>query len=92
MAANDRSLYRQIARVQQGPKVRAKLREVAERVKGNAEAVAAEEGVTNVTFEIEDGERPRGRSFSRVSMNPGDAEYGTEFVSARRILGRAARR
>lgn len=68
---------------------RAGLRARAERVKSSADSIAAGEGV-ELNSRIEDGVRPKGRPYSRVSSPNVSQEFGDSNYERRRILGRAA--
>lgn len=48
----------------------------------------AEGGTANIT--VEHGVRPDGRSFTRVTSDNADEEYGTSKTRRRRVLRRAA--
>jgi hypothetical protein len=84
--ATDR--YQRYGDVARSAKVRAKLVEVRDRIHARAEAIQAEEGV-DVGLAVSEGTRPKGRPYARLSADI-DQEFGTENVSRRRILGRAA--
>lgn len=85
-------MYVQLRRVMQGPEVRHKLAEVADRIAGRAERIAAADkadDAEDVRFTRESGVRPKGRPYERVSAEL-DQEYGTSRVARRRILGQAS--
>jgi hypothetical protein len=81
-----RSNYEFVQQILQSPGVRRKLAEVADRKARQAVAVAASERVA-VPVLREDGTRPKGRPYSRISI-PADYEHGTSRVQRLRILGR----
>lgn len=81
-----RSNYQFVQQILQSPGVRRKLAEVADRKAREAAAVAASERVT-VTIRREDGIRPKGRPYSRISI-PAVAEFGDSKTRRLRILGR----
>jgi len=81
--------YLKYGHVARSPKVRAKLVEVRDRVHARAKAIEAEEGV-DAGLATSEGTRPKGRPYARVSASL-EHEFGTENVSRKRILGRAAR-
>lgn len=78
--------YEWYQRVQQLPVVRRKLREVADRKAGQASLLARAEGVV-VPVQVDHGTRPKGRSYSRVSI-PATHEFGDSKTKRLRILGR----
>jgi hypothetical protein len=79
-------LFRQVVDM---PVVRQRCLEVAQSIAGTAQAIAdAEQVDTEIT--VEDGTRPRGRSYARVTSSNVDAEHGTAATPRRRVLGRAA--
>lgn len=79
-------VFRQVTQL---PAVRARCAEVARAIAGTADAIAKAEGVdTEIT--VEEGVRPQGRPFARVTSSNADAEHGTAATPRRRVLGRAA--
>lgn len=77
-------------KVVQSPQVRAALAGRAARIAVRARQMnAAENGDADI--HVEAGTRPKGRSYSRVVSSDAEAEFGTEKVPRRRLLGRAAR-
>lgn len=72
------------------PNVRAELARTARALAATARALAQQDDAdTDIT--IEDGTRPKGRTFSRVvSSNYDDSEWGTAQRKRTRALGRAA--
>jgi len=84
-----RDAYERYGNVARSPKVRAKLVEVRDRIHARAQAIQAEEGV-DVGLTTSEGTRPKGRPYARVAASL-EHEFGTEDVSRKRILGRAAR-
>lgn len=67
---------------------RAKCAQVADRIASTLRAMASAERL-DVTISRQDGTRPRGRPFSRVTMS-GDDEWGASGTPRRRIMARAA--
>lgn len=67
---------------------RRKCAQVADRIASAARGIASAEGV-EVAVGREDGTRPKGRPFSRVTVGSA-AEFGDQFKPRRRILARAA--
>lgn len=88
MAAPFRLSYQQGQKIIQSRPVRRKIAEVADRVAAGTRSIAASEGVKGAVTR-QDGTRPKGRPFARISMPTGD-EFGTAVTPRRRILGRAA--
>lgn len=81
--------YRQLQKLQQSRKVRAKLDQVADRLAARVEQLGAAEGANvTVTVERSRGTRPKGRSYARVAV-PAHQEHGTESQPRLRLLGRA---
>lgn len=81
--------YRALQKVAQSRKVRGKLREVADRMAARADVVADGQGV-EADIVREDGTRPKGRSYSRVSAEP-RAGSRTSTTDLRSVLDAAAR-
>lgn len=84
-------MYEQLRRVMQSRKVRAKLAEVADGIAARAEQLAAQDeadDAEDVIIGREEGTRPKGRPYSRVTASL-DQEWGTSKVARRRILGRS---
>lgn len=78
------------AEVTQLPQVRAELMRQARIIAATAQAISNAEQVDN-TITVEEGIRPKGRAFARVtSSNADDSEFGTEEFKRVRALGRAA--
>lgn len=72
------------------PKVRAELATTARRLAATAQ-VFAQQDKADTDISVEDGTRPKGRTFSRVvSSNFDDSEWGTARRKRTRALGRAA--
>lgn len=70
---------------------RAGLGARAESIRGRAASLAAAEDTRTQTPRVESGTRPKGRPYSRVTIDDGAAqEWGTSRTQRRRILGRAA--
>lgn len=86
-----RNRYKELQKLLQSQTVRAKVAQVADRVARDAKAIAEAEGADEVVIGREDGTRPLGRPYSRVTA-PLDQEFGTSRVQRRRILGRATKR
>lgn len=85
-------MYLQLRRVMQGPAVRAKCAEVANRIAARAERIDATDSADDaedVKIGREDGTRPKGRPYSRVTASL-EQEFGTSKVARRRNLGQAA--
>lgn len=80
--------YELIQRAAQHADVRARTKELAEKVARRAERIAAEEGV-EMTVTVQSGTRPGGRPFSNVVSDNVEQEWGGHRVKRRRILGRA---
>lgn len=78
-----------VFRAMQSKPVRDALRAKAEQVRQAAERLAREEEVEG-DLAVEDGTRPKGRPYSRVSFSNADQEHGTYTTPKARILGRAA--
>lgn len=78
-----------IVQAMQAPSTRAALREKAEKIASKARGIASSEGV-DMSVDVSEGTRPKGRPYARVSSPNVDQEVGTQFVPKRRILGRAA--
>ena len=78
-----------IVSVMQSEAVRRALAARADSVRVAAERIAADEEV-DAEFTREDGTRPKGRPFSRVSTDAVGQEWGDSTTGRRRILGRAA--
>lgn len=78
-----------IVQAMQSPSVRAALREKAEVIAAKARGIAASDGFA-MEVEVEEGTRPKGRPYARVTSPDVDQEHGTQFVPKRRVLGRAA--
>jgi len=72
------------------PNVRAELARTARTLAATARSLAQQDDAdTDIT--VEDGTRPKGRTFSRVvSSNYDDSEWGTATRKRTRALGRAA--
>lgn len=83
-------LYKQLGQVMRSRKVRAKGAQVADDIAARARQIAASEGV-DAQITREDGTRPKGRPYSRVSARR-DQEYGTAATARRAILARARQR
>jgi hypothetical protein len=81
-----RSNYEFVQQILQSPGVRRKLAEVANRKAGQAAAVARSERV-DVVVQREDGTRPKGRPYARISI-PAENEFGDSKTRRLRILGR----
>jgi hypothetical protein len=84
-------LYLQLRRVMKSERVRSKLAEVADRMEARAQHLALEDtadDAEDVQIGREDGTRPAGRPYSRVTASL-DQEFGTSKVARRRILGRS---
>jgi hypothetical protein len=77
-------------RIQLMASVRARLAVVARQVaaRTNANLGAAD---SDAHAEVEEGVRPRGRSYARVQHDDKAGEYGTDHHDRHRALGRAAR-
>lgn len=69
--------------------VREALKKRADRVQSRAEQLAASEDV-DLTSQVSEGTRPKGRPYARVSSENVAQEWGTSNTERRRILGRAA--
>jgi hypothetical protein len=82
--------YVYVQDVLQSRKVRAKVREVADRMAGQAAAIAAAEGA-KVSILRSDGTRPKGRPYSRISV-PAVNEFGDSKTRRLRLLGRVVGR
>jgi hypothetical protein len=78
--------YLFVQRILQQRGVRRKLAEVADRKAAQARAIAVSEGA-NVVIQREDGTRPAGRPYSRISI-PAVDEFGDSKTKRLRILGR----
>ena len=83
------------AEINQDEALQAELHKVAEAIlpKAVALATAAGEPVFAASLRVEDGVRPKGRSFSRVIADDPSAtavEFGANDTERRRILGEAA--
>jgi hypothetical protein len=72
----------------QAPSVRKRLRFVADRIAARTRANLASADV-DATVTVEEGTRPKGRSYARVMHNDKYGEYGTEDIPKHRALGRA---
>ncbi|WP_394621299.1 hypothetical protein JNUCC0626_20040 [Lentzea sp. JNUCC 0626] len=80
-------LFRQVVDL---PAVRATLARTAREVAARAQALARQENA-EATISVEDGTRPKGRSYSRVVADDyADHEFGTAKRKRTRLLGRAA--
>ena len=77
-----------IVEAMQSDTTRAALAARADAIAGRAEQIAANEGV-DAQIEREDGTRPKGRPYSRVSADASQ-EWGNRYSERLRILGRAA--
>lgn len=71
------------------PSVRAALRARAQAIAGRARGIAATE-TPDASITTDEGTRPRGRTYARVTSDDPDGEFGTEKRKRRRVLGRAA--
>jgi hypothetical protein len=81
--------YQGIGAAMRVPKVRAALREQANRIAARARSLdSAEGGDARIT--VQEGTRPRGRSFARVVSDDVEGEFGSSKTARRRTLGRAA--
>lgn len=80
--------YMQLQRIIQGPKVRDKLAQVADRLADRVNQLDAASPDPDVTAIRTDGTRPKGRPYSRVAV-PTSAEYGDHNTDKRRLLGQA---
>lgn len=78
-----------VRQVMQTRAVRQKIADVANRVASGTQRIARAEGVSGGVSR-QDGTRPKGRPFARVTMAPGAPEFGTAEEPRRRVLGRAA--
>jgi hypothetical protein len=80
--------YEFIQKAAQHPDVRKRLQDLADKVKANAERLAAAGGVEmNVTTKA--GTRPGGRPFVNVEADNADQEFGSAVSGRYRIMGRA---
>lgn len=75
-------------RIVQAPSVRKRLRFVAGQIAARTRSNLASAG-SDATVTVEEGIRPRGRAYARVSHDDPFGEYGTENVPRHRALGRA---
>lgn len=87
--------YQGIGDVMRTDEVRNALHQVAAQIAPQARAIAEGEhlDVFADAITVEDGTRPKGRSFSRVTADDPDAEaheFGDTNTQRRRVLGRAA--
>lgn len=71
------------------PSVRAALRAKAKGIAGRARSIAASEQI-DTTIGVEEGTRPRGRTYARVTSTDVEGEYGTETQARHKLLRRAA--
>lgn len=71
------------------PSVRAALRARAQAIAGRARVIAATE-TPDASIGMEEGTRPQGRTYARVTSDDPEGEFGTEKRARRRVLGRAA--
>lgn len=85
-----RDQFGELGSIMRSRAVRAKLAQVADEIAQRAETIASSEGAA-VNIEREDGTRPKGRPYSRVSA-PADQEFGTAYTKRRAILSRARQR
>lgn len=84
-------MYVQLRRIMQSQPVRAKCAEVADGIAARARELAQQDtadDAEDVIIGREDGTRPRGRPYSRVTASL-DQEFGTPRTARRRILGRS---
>ena len=88
MPGNYPSDYMLVREVMQSKTVRAKLAEVAARGKPVADARAQAEWVA-ARARISHGTRPRGRPYSRISLD-GTTEWGDYRTPRRRVLASVA--
>jgi hypothetical protein len=84
-----RELYLYVQAILQQPGVRRKLKERADGMAVRAAAIAAAEGV-QVRIVRQDGQRPKGRPYSRISV-PASNEFGDSKTKRLRLLGRVVR-
>jgi hypothetical protein len=70
--------------------VRRKLSQVADRKAAAARSIIAAQGA-KVAVQREDGTRPKGRPYSRISV-PAANEFGTSWTARMRILGQVINR
>ena len=83
--------YKEIQRIMQSAPVRAALQKQAQIIAGEANRIAAAEGLDTYQAVVESGTRPKGRPYSRaISYQGAEFEWGTSKTERRRILGRAA--
>lgn len=82
--------YVYVQDILQGRGVRRKVSEVADRQAGQAAAIAAAEGA-KVRIVRQDGTRPKGRPYSRISI-PAVDEFGDNKTRRLRLLGRVVGR
>ncbi|WP_158884012.1 hypothetical protein [Amycolatopsis anabasis] len=80
--------HREFRKLMRLPGLRARLRGVAEQVADRTRANLAAAGV-DAEVTVEEGIRPRGRSYARVTHTDKFGEFGTEDVPRHRALGRA---
>lgn len=78
--------YLYVQNILQSPGVRRKLSDVADRKAAQARSIIASERA-KVTVQREDGTRPKGRPYSRISI-PAVNEFGNSWTARMRILGR----
>lgn len=80
--------YLKLQKVMQSRGCRRHIGRVADGFAGSAEDLARSEGATDVRIGREDGTRPKGRPYARVTV-PSDQEFGTPNVERRAILRRS---
>lgn len=78
--------YLYVQKVLQSPGVRRKLSQVADRKAAAAQSIITAEKA-KVVVTRQDGTRPKGRPYSRISV-PAANEFGTSWTARMRILGR----
>ena len=78
--------------VSQLPAVRHRLGQVADRIAGEARHIAQQEGMGGVPVNREDGTRPKGRPYARVTVPLPPPYYGWEKLSRLELLAAAVGR
>lgn len=85
-----RSNYDFVRQVMQSTPVRRMISQVADRKAAQAAGIASAAGVA-VPIQREDGTRPKGRPYARISL-PASHEHGDSKTRRLRILGQVVQR
>lgn len=88
MARQEINVNAVIEKAMQHKGLHAALAARRDQVKARAAAIMAAEGVAG-ELTTEEGVRPKGRPYARVTLDNADQEWGTSKTERRRILGRS---